>query len=171
MKKIIMQHNLRFNVFPVETSILIVSTQEGRIPIILTFPFPILILPSPTNTMQRQQRCRGTTLALSCPRSPTAGRARPTLTSSMAPSSPTSATLDLSWLARRSSCASGISHGVVTCQDVKKVRGSSQRQVFCPFFPQGKASESDLKNHILSASFALGFIVSRLDRERKLVPF
>lgn len=44
------------------------------------------------NTTQRWKRCRGTTLALSCLRSPTAGRAPLTPTWSTAPSSPTSAT-------------------------------------------------------------------------------
>lgn len=75
----------------------------------------------PRRPSQRLKRCPGTTLAPSCPRSPTDGRAPPTPTSSTAPWSPTSATLDISWPALRSSCASGISHGVATYQDVKKV--------------------------------------------------
>lgn len=57
---------------------------------------------------QHLKRCPGTTLAPSCPRSPTDGRAPPTPTSSTAPWSPTSATLAISWPALRSSCASGI---------------------------------------------------------------
>lgn len=74
---------------------------------------------------QRLKRCQGTTLAPNYPRSPTAGRAPPTPTSSTAPWSPTSATPDISWPALRSSCASGISHGVAMYQDVKKVKWSS----------------------------------------------
>lgn len=77
------------------------------------------------NHFNHPQRCRGTTLAPSCPRSPTAGRAPPTPTSSTAPWSRTSATPATSWPARRSSCASGISHGVAMSQDVRKVKGSS----------------------------------------------
>lgn len=79
----------------------------------------------PCQPFKPTKRCRGTTLAPSCPRSPTAGRAPPTPTSSTAPWWPTSATLDISWPALRSSCASGISHGVAMYQDVKKVKGSS----------------------------------------------
>lgn len=72
------------------------------ISVIINFPFPTLSFqPTQCTTncynIQHQQRCRGTTPALSCQRLPTAGRAHPTLTSSTAPSSPTSATLDMSW--------------------------------------------------------------------------
>lgn len=83
---------------------------------------PVLLI----QPLQYQKRCQGTTLALSYQRSPMAGRARHILTSSTALWSLTSAIPDMSWLALKSSCASGISHGAVMCRDVKKVRGSSQ---------------------------------------------
>ena len=74
------------------------------------------------------QRCRGTTRVRSCRRSPTAGRARPTPIWSTALSSPTSAILVLSWSARRSSCASGISPGAAMCRGVRKVRGKHTKR-------------------------------------------
>lgn len=114
--------------------------------------------------MQHQQRYRGTTPVPSCLRSPTAGRALPTLTSSMALLSPTSATLGTSWLALRFSCASGISHGVVMCQDVKKVRGSSQRQI-------GQVRATSWIICTLSESFILVFLVNWFHYVRFQIPF
>lgn len=120
----IIQENLTSNYFCAPSTNVIFFTASG------TNFFFQLCFSSPTNTNNsfQQQRCRGMILALSCQRSPTAGRAHPTQTWSTAPSSPTSATPDSSWWAPRSSCASGISPGALMCRDARKVRGSTQKQ-------------------------------------------
>lgn len=68
------------------------------------------------------QRCLVMTPVLSFQKSPTAGRAHPTLSWFRAPWWPISVTLDIRWSVLSCSCASGTSPGAVTYRAVSEVR-------------------------------------------------